>query len=69
MNVGPYDVYLHEKVLFNTPRSGQSRQRIMHFISSLAVDPFQKGDYEDSNSFGICDRSETHRAIRRDVLR
>jgi hypothetical protein len=47
-----YDVYLHEKLLTCTPRSGRARERIMEFVRSLASDPFQKGDYEDTDTAG-----------------
>jgi hypothetical protein len=52
MSERPYEVYLHEKVLECAPRSGSSRRRVMDFVRSLASDPFQKGDYEDSDPAG-----------------
>ena len=47
-----YDVYLHEKLLARAPRAGRPRERIMEFVRSLASDPFQKGDYEDTDHAG-----------------
>ena len=52
MSPRSYEVYLHEKLLACAPRSGRSRKRVMDFVRSLASDPFQKGDYEDSDAAG-----------------
>jgi hypothetical protein len=52
MSLRPYDVFVHEKLLACAPRSGRSRQRILDFARSLSSDPFQRGDYEDSDPAG-----------------
>ena len=52
MSLDPYDVFLHEKLLECSPRSGPQRQRIMSFVRSLAEDPFQAGDYQDTDPEG-----------------
>ena len=52
MSLRSYDVFLHHAILSCAPRSGLQRQRIMDFVRSLANDPFQHGDYKDSDPAG-----------------
>jgi hypothetical protein len=48
----PYAVYLHERVLVQTPRSGTARERIMTFVRQLANDPHRQGDYRTRDEVG-----------------
>ena len=52
MSLRPYDVFLHHSLLTCAPRSGNQRQRIMDFVRGLATDPFQQGDFKDSDPAG-----------------
>ncbi len=48
----PYKVYLNQEALFSAPRSGPSRIKLMDFISSLASNPFIKGDFSEKDDVG-----------------
>ena len=52
MTIDPYDVFIHEKLLPCSPRTGRQRQQIMSFIRSLSSNPFQDGDYPDTDPAG-----------------
>lgn len=47
-----YAVYIHEKVVESTPRSGRPRAQLLKFIHDLGDNPFQKGDYQDRDEVG-----------------
>ena len=52
MSVDPYDVFIHEKLLTRSPRSGRQREQIMLFVRSLVDNPYQEGDYQDTGPAG-----------------
>lgn len=44
-----YAVYLHFELLEVVPKRGPQQQKILHFIRSLAENPFVEGDFADQD--------------------
>jgi hypothetical protein len=48
----PYAVFLHADVFNNLPTQGSSRRPILAFLEQLGPDPFQTGDYQETDAAG-----------------
>ncbi len=45
-----YSVYVHGDLLGIVSKRGTNHRKILNFIHSLADDPFQKGDFTDTDA-------------------
>ena len=48
----PYAVYINEDALASAPRSGSQHRMVMHFVASLAENPFAAGDFLEKDDAG-----------------
>ena len=48
----PYAIYINEAALASAPRSGVQREKLAHFIRSLADNPNASGDFSEKDNAG-----------------